>query len=206
MSIAQTITMPVAASRFGELPESELIERARAGESRAFDVLVLRYQGRLAKLVGRYIHEPADVLDVVQEAMTRAYRALDRFRGDSAFYTWLYRIGVNAAKNHLDSRSRRPGAEQLVPLEISDSWTQMQDSNTPEQWSRCEETLSALSAAVEALPAELRQALMLREISGLTYEAIATEMNCPIGTVRSRIFRARDAVARELEAHGAVPE
>lgn len=201
MSIAQTLVLSPNPQGVAALSDSELVDRARAGESRAFDVLALRYQGRLAKLIGRYIHEPADVLDVVQEALTRAYRALDRFRGDSAFYTWLYRIGVNAAKNHLDARSRRPGADQLLQLDNCEGMAEMQDCATPEQWSRCEETLAALDTAVKALPAELRQALMLRELSGYTYEEIARDMDCPIGTVRSRIFRAREAVAKELDAH-----
>jgi RNA polymerase sigma-70 factor (ECF subfamily) len=201
VSTAYTLAMPITSEGVAALSDVELIERVRAGEHRAFDVLALRYQGRLAKLIGRYIHEPADVLDVVQEALTRAYRAIDRFRGDSAFYTWLYRIGVNAAKNHLDSRSRRPMGEQLVPIEICDSMAEMQDSATPEQWSRCEETLGVLDAAVTALPAELREALLLRELSGLSYEEIAETMACPIGTVRSRIFRARESVARELQRH-----
>ncbi|MBT6273249.1 MAG: sigma-70 family RNA polymerase sigma factor, partial [Chromatiales bacterium] len=119
--------------------------------------------------------------------------------GDSAFYTWLYRIGVNAAKNHLDARSRRPGGEQLLPIENCEGMMEMRDSETPEQWSRCEETLAALDAAVQALPKELREALLLRELTGLTYEQIAERMKCPIGTVRSRIFRAREAVSRGTE-------
>lgn len=177
----------------------ELVDRARNGEQSAFDMLALRYQGRLAKLVGRYISDPADVLDVVQESLMRAYRALDRFRGDSAFYTWLYRIGVNAAKNHLDARSRRPGPDRLVPLDSDDVSFELVESDTPEQWMRCEEMMDALDRAVSALPPELREALTLRELSGCSYEQIAERMNCPIGTVRSRIFRAREAVSRELQ-------
>ena len=200
MSIAETVIFPSNPRLVAALSDSELVERAQAGESRAFDALALRHQGRLAKLVGRYIHEPADVLDVVQEALTRAYRALDRFRGDSAFYTWLYRIGVNAAKKHLDARSRRPGRDQLVDLEYCEGLSEMQDAATPELWTRCEDTLNALDHAVKALPSELREALMLRELSGWTYSDIAEAMDCPIGTVRSRIFRAREAVAKELDS------
>lgn len=200
MSIAETVIFPSNPRSVAALSDSELVERARAGESHAFDVLALRYQGRLAKLVGRYIYEPADVLDVVQEALTRAYRAINRFRGDSAFYTWLYRIGVNAAKNHLDARSRRPGGDQLVDLDYSEALSEMQDAATPEQWTRCEETLNALDHAVNALPPELKEALMLRELSGCTYSEIAQAMDCPIGTVRSRIFRAREAVTKELDS------
>ncbi|MEM7406818.1 MAG: RNA polymerase sigma factor RpoE [Pseudomonadota bacterium] len=177
----------------------ELVDRARNGEQSAFDMLALRYQGRLAKLVGRYISDPADVLDVVQESLMRAYRALDRFRGDSAFYTWLYRIGVNAAKNHLDARSRRPGPDRLVPLDSEDVSFELVESDTPEQWMRCDEMMDALDRAVCALPPELREALTLRELSGCSYEQIAERMECPIGTVRSRIFRAREAVSRELQ-------
>ncbi len=201
MSVAQTFLLPMSPLAIRELPDADLVERARAGESVAFDALALRYQGRLAKLIGRYVSDPADVLDVVQEALTRAYRALDRFRGDSAFYTWLYRIGVNAAKNHLDARSRRPGGEQLLPIENCEGMLEMRDADTPEQWSRCEEALGALDEAVKALPTELCEALLLRELSGLTYEEIAGKMECPIGTVRSRIFRAREAVSRCIEIH-----
>ena len=181
-----------------EMSDAELVDLARSGQQRAFDQLALRYQGRLAKLVGRYINDPADVLDVVQESLFRAYRALDRFRGDSAFYTWLYRIGVNAAKNHLDSRSRKPGAERLVLLDNEDVRFELVESDTPEQWLRCDDVMAALDSAVSALPPELREALKLRELSGYSYEEIAAKMHCPIGTVRSRIFRAREAVSREL--------
>ena len=181
-----------------ELTDAELVELARNGTQSAFDQLALRYQGRLAKLVGRYINDPADVLDVVQESLMRAYRALDRFRGDSAFYTWLYRIGVNAAKNHLDSRSRRPGPDRLVSLDSDDVSFELVEPDTPEHWMRCDDMMAVLDATVSALPPELREALTLRELSGFSYEQIADHMNCPIGTVRSRIFRAREAVTREL--------
>jgi RNA polymerase sigma-70 factor, ECF subfamily len=190
-------TYEFAASVCG-MSDAELVHLARSGQQRAFDQLALRYQARLAKLVGRYINDPADVLDVVQESLLRAYRALDRFRGDSAFYTWLYRIGVNAAKNHLDSRSRKPGAERLVSLDNDDIWFELVESDTPEQWLRCDDVMAALDSAVSALPPELREALKLRELSGYSYEEIAAKMHCPIGTVRSRIFRAREAVSREL--------
>lgn len=195
MSVASTLDF---ANEVCEMTDAELVELARDGQQRAFDQLALRYQGRLAKLVGRYINDPADVLDVVQESLLRAYRALDRFRGDSAFYTWLYRIGVNAAKNHLDSRSRRPGPERLVSLDNDDVHFDLVESDTPEQWLRCDDVMAALQNAVNALPPELREALELRELSGYSYEEIADAMHCPIGTVRSRIFRAREAVSREL--------
>ena len=187
--------MPTVALQSTDL---ELVDRAQRGEQRAFDALALRYQGRLAKLVGRYINDPSDVLDVVQESLMRAYRALDRFHGDSAFYTWLYRIGVNAAKNHLDARSRRPGSERLVSLDTDDVAFELVETDTPEQWMCCDNMMSALDNAVSALSAELREALTLQELSGFSYEHIAEKMQCPIGTVRSRIFRAREAVSREL--------
>ena len=177
----------------------ELVGRTQRGEPEAFDLLARRYQTRLAKLVSRYINDPADVLDVVQESLLRAYRALDRFRGDSQFYTWLYRIGVNAAKNHLDSRSRRPGPERVVAVDSDDVSFELVETDTPEQWVSSEQMMNALTSAVDALPAELRKALTLRELSGLSYEQFATQMSCPIGIVRSRIFRAREAVSRELE-------
>ena len=182
-----------------EPSDLELVGRTQRGEPEAFDLLARRYQTRLAKLVSRYINDPADVLDVVQESLLRAYRALDRFRGDSQFYTWLYRIGVNAAKNHLDSRSRRPGPERVVAIDSDDVSFELVETDTPEQWVSSEQMMNALTSAVDALPAELREALTLRELSGLSYEQIATQMSCPIGTVRSRIFRAREAVSRELE-------
>ena len=182
-----------------EPSDHELVGRAQRGEAEAFDLLARRYQTRLAKLVSRYVSDPADVLDVVQESLLRAYRALDRFRGDSQFYTWLYRIGVNAAKNHLDSRSRRPGPERVVAMDSDDVSFELVESNTPEQWVSSEQMMKVLDAAMNALPGELREALTLRELRGLSYEEIAVEMKCPIGTVRSRIFRAREAVSRELE-------
>ena len=182
-----------------EPSDLELVGRTQRGEPEAFDLLARRYQTRLAKLVSRYINDPADVLDVVQESLLRAYRALDRFRGDSQFYTWLYRIGVNAAKNHLDSRSRRPGPERVVAVDSDDVSFELVETDTPEQWVSSEQMMNALTSAVDALPAELRKALTLRELSGLSYEQFATQMSCPIGIVRSRIFRAREAVSRELE-------
>ncbi|MYN10427.1 RNA polymerase sigma factor RpoE [Pseudoduganella aquatica] len=179
-----------------------LVERVQAGERQAFDLLVAKYQRRLMRLVSRIVHDPAEAEDVVQETFIKAYRAIRRFRGDSAFYTWLYRIGINTAKNFLASQSRRTptstenDAEQA---ESFDSGEQLRDINTPESVLASQQIARTVNAAMDALPLDLRTAIVLREIEGLSYEEIADIMSCPIGTVRSRIFRARDVIAERLK-------
>ncbi|WP_107875504.1 RNA polymerase sigma factor RpoE [Pseudoduganella sp. UC29_71] len=179
-----------------------LVERVQAGERQAFDLLVVKYQRRLMRLVSRIVHDPAEAEDVVQETFIKAYRAIRHFRGDSAFYTWLYRIGINTAKNFLASQSRRTptstenDAEQA---EAFDSGEQLRDINTPESVLASQQIARTVNAAMDALPLDLRTAIVLREIEGLSYEEIADIMACPIGTVRSRIFRARDVIAEKLK-------
>jgi RNA polymerase sigma-70 factor (ECF subfamily) len=181
--------------------DQRLVERAQAGEKRAFDLLVTKYQRKLSRLLSRFIRDPAEVEDVAQEAFVKAYRALPSFRGDSAFYTWLYRIGINTAKNHLVAMGRRAptttefDADEAETFEDGD---QLRDINTPESLMMSRQIGETVNAAMDALPEELRTAITLREIEGLSYEEIAAIMNCPIGTVRSRIFRARDAIAARL--------
>ena len=175
--------------------DDKLVKRAKKGDSRAFDLLVLKYQGRVAQLVGRYIGNYAEVEDVTQEAFIKAYRALPKFRGDSAFYTWLYRIAANAAKNHLVARGRRPSSD--MALDDSESLEvpgRLRDNASPDEVIMGHQLESLISATIEGLPAELRAALTLREFEGLSYEEIAEILECPIGTVRSRIFRAREAI------------
>ena len=173
-----------------------LVERAQGGDKRAFDLLVLKYQHKIVKLIMRYVHDPAEALDVAQEAFIKSYRALPRFRGDSAFYTWLYRIAVNTAKNHLVAMKRRP-ADFEVDLQDPESYdmnARLQDGDSPDRILQREELRGVIEDAIASLPDELRQAIVLREIEGLSYEEIATAMDCPVGTVRSRIFRAREAI------------
>ncbi len=178
-----------------------LVERVQQGDKRAFDVLVSKYQRRLMRLVSRLVHDQAEAEDVVQETFIKAYRALPHFRGDSAFYTWLYRIGVNTAKNYLVTQGRRTptstdtDAEQAESFDGSDN---LRDINTPESMLASKQIAEAVNAAMDSLPLELRTAIVLREIEGLSYEEISAVMACPIGTVRSRIFRAREVIAEKL--------
>lgn len=180
--------------------DQELVERARAGDRRAFDLLVLKYQQKVASLIGRYLRDPSEVLDVTQEAFIKAYRALPGFRGDSAFYTWLYRIAVNTVKNHLVSQGRRPPGDDVEAelAEQMDLGTRMRDQATPERELLTEEIARTVQGALDELPEELRTAIVLREFEGMSYEEIANAMSCPIGTVRSRIFRAREAIDKRL--------
>jgi RNA polymerase sigma-70 factor (ECF subfamily) len=181
--------------------DQALVERAQRGDKQAFNLLVTKYQRKLARLLSRLIRDPAEVEDVTQEAFIKAYRALPSFRGDSAFYTWLYRIGVNTAKNYLVSQGRRAPTATEYDSEDAESFEegdQLRDINTPEHLLLSKQIGETVNTAMEALPDELRTAIMLREIEGLSYEEIATIMECPIGTVRSRIFRAREAVAEKL--------
>jgi RNA polymerase sigma-70 factor (ECF subfamily) len=181
--------------------DQALVERVQNGDKQAFGLLVSKYQRKLNRLLSRLIRDPAEVEDVTQEAFVKAYRALPSFRGDSAFYTWLYRIGVNTAKNYLVSQGRRAPTATEVDSEEAEGYEegeQLRDINTPEHLLLSKQIGETVNAAMEALPEELRTAIMLREIEGLSYEEIATIMECPIGTVRSRIFRAREAVAERL--------
>ena len=181
--------------------DQQLVERAQRGDKRAFELLVLKYQRKLGRLLSRFVRDPAEVEDVTQEAFIKAYRALPGFRGDSAFYTWLYRIGINTAKNYLVALGRRAPTSTGFDNEEAEGFEdadQLRDSNTPESELEGKEIAATVNRAMDALPKDLRTAITLREIDGLSYEEIANVMNCPVGTVRSRIFRARDAIAAEL--------
>lgn len=181
--------------------DQALVVRAQAGDSRAFDLLVLKYQQRVAALIARYLRDSAEVLDVTQEAFIKAYRALPGFRGDSAFYTWIYRIAINTAKNHLVAQGRRPPRDDIdtETAEQLDAGERLRDSATPERELLSDEIARTVQQALDTLPDELRNAILLRELEGLSYEEIATAMDCPIGTVRSRIFRAREAIDKQLQ-------
>ena len=179
-----------------------LVERVRAGDKRAFDVLVSKYQRRLMRLVSRLVHDPAEAEDVVQETFIKAYRALRHFRGDAAFYTWLYRIGINTAKNYLLTQGRRTPTSSDTDAgqaESFDDGNRLRDNNTPESVLASKQIAATVNAAMDVLPIELRTAIVLREIEGLSYEEISEIMACPIGTVRSRIFRAREVIAEKLK-------
>ena len=181
--------------------DRQLVERAQRGDKQAFEQLVSKYQRKLARLLARFIRDQAEVEDVAQEAFIKAYRALPSFRGDSAFYTWLYRIGINTAKNYLVAMGRRaPTATEFDSEEAEgfEDGEYLRDINTPESVLMSNEIARTVNDTMEQLPEELRNAITLREIEGLSYEDIATIMNCPIGTVRSRIFRAREAIAEKL--------
>lgn len=184
-----------------KVTDQMLVKRVQAGDKTAFDLLVKRYQHKIIGLVGRYVHDHAEALDVAQEAFIKAYRALDKFRGDSAFYTWLYRIAINTAKNYLVARNRRPPDTDLdIQDAVSvDSESELTEIETPENSLYRDELYEVMTRALDALPEELRVALTLRELEGMSYEEIAAVMECPIGTVRSRIFRARDAIDKELK-------
>jgi RNA polymerase sigma-70 factor (ECF subfamily) len=184
-----------------EQSDLELVRRVQKGERGAFDLLVLRYQHKVVKLVARLLRDPAEAEDVAQEAFVKAYRALGSFRGDSAFYTWLYRIAVNTARNTMASRQRRPldYEADLNESEQSVVESRMRHGDTPEAAALTDEIHRTVSDAIEALPEDLRTAIILREVEGLSYEEIAEAMECPVGTVRSRIFRAREAIDRSLK-------
>ena len=180
--------------------DQQLVQRAQRGDLRAFDLLVLKYQGRIAALVSRYVSDASEVEDVTQEAFIKAYRALGKFRGDSAFYTWLYRIAANAAKNHLVAKGRRPGADATIEdAEGFDEGGLLLESASPEALAMGGELAEVVESALNALPDELTAALMLREFDGLSYDDIADVLGCPVGTVRSRIFRAREAIDQRVK-------
>lgn len=181
--------------------DQKLVERAQAGDKHAFELLVSKYQRKLARLLSRFIRDSTEVEDVTQEAFIKAYRALPSFRGDSAFYTWLYRIGINTAKNYLVALGRRAPTTTDIDSEEAEGFEdgdQLRDLNTPENEMMSRQVAETVNQTLEELPEELRTAITLREIEGLSYEDIANIMNCPIGTVRSRIFRAREAIAERL--------
>jgi RNA polymerase sigma-70 factor (ECF subfamily) len=179
----------------------ELVRRVQSGDKAAFDILVIKYQQKVINLVTRYVHDPHIAMDVSQESFIKAYRGLKNFRGDSAFYTWLYRISINTAKNHLVSKSRRMPDDDIDAQEAEqyDGGGMLRDLSTPENEMITEEIKETLTGAIEALPDDLRIAITLRELEGLSYEEISDAMDCPIGTVRSRIFRARESIEAELE-------
>ena len=178
-----------------------LVQRVQRGDKTAFDLLVRKYQHKVVKLVTRYLRDPADAEDVAQEAFIKAYRAIPQFRGDSAFYTWLYRIAINTAKNAIVSRDRSPIDFDLDMQNVEESnsmQARLADAETPESLLQTEEIRDTVNRAIEALPEDLRTAIVLRELEGLSYEDIAQAMDCPVGTVRSRIFRAREAIDKRL--------
>jgi RNA polymerase sigma-70 factor (ECF subfamily) len=181
--------------------DQELVLRAQSGDQRAFELLVVKYERRIARLLSRMIRDQSEIEDVSQEAFIKAYRALPSFRGESAFYTWLYRIAINTAKNHLSTLGRRPVLSAEYEDEDGDSVdaaSLVPDFHTPETELSNKQIVSTVNEAVDALPEELREAITLREMDGMSYDEIAAAMDCPIGTVRSRIFRAREAIANRL--------
>ncbi len=181
--------------------DQQLVVRVQQGDKSAFDLLVRKYQHRIAKLVSRYVYDRSEVEDVTQEAFIKAYRAIKGFRGESAFYTWLYRIAINTAKNYLVAQGRRPSIADVETeeAEASDIGTNLRDATTPERHLLADEIGRTVERVLATLPEDLRTAVTLREIDGLSYEEIAEVMGCPIGTVRSRIFRAREAIDKELQ-------
>lgn len=181
--------------------DQALVERVQRGDKRAFELLVSKYQRKIFRLLSRLIRDPAEIEDVAQEAFIKAYRALPNFRGESAFYTWLYRIAINTAKNHLVAQGRRAPTTTETEVEDAENFDdadQLRDYNTPDSMLLSRQVGEAVNRAIEKLPEDLRTAVVLRELEGLSYEEIAEAMSCPIGTVRSRIFRAREAIASEL--------
>ncbi len=180
--------------------DKKLVERVQKGDKGAFDLLMLKYQHKIVNLVMRYVRDPELALDITQDAFIKAYRALPRFRGDSAFYTWMYRIAVNTAKNHLAAQRRRPTDVELdlQDPEQYDLHAKLKETDTPEGVTLSNELQEAVERAISALPEDLRTAIVLRELEGMSYEEIAQTMECPVGTVRSRIFRARDAIGKKV--------
>ncbi len=184
-----------------EQSDQQLVERVQKGDKRAFDLLVIKYQHKIMGLISRYVHDNSEIEDVAQEAFIKAYRALPRFRGDSAFYTWLYRIAINTAKNYLVARSRRPPGRDVdvEDAEHYDTASSLRDVESPENVLYGNELKRVVELAIKELPEDLRTAVSLREFDGLSYEDIADVMECPVGTVRSRIFRAREAIDKQVQ-------
>ncbi|MDD5632637.1 MAG: RNA polymerase sigma factor RpoE [Methylococcales bacterium] len=187
-------------SKYSEQLDEDLVLRVQRGDKSAFDFLVIKYQHRIIQLVNRYVKDPSEAQDVAQEAFIKAYRALGNFRGDSAFYTWLYRIAINTAKNYLVSRSRRNSDFQvdIQDAEVFENAPQLQGMETPERHLLNQEIINTIQEAIDKLPEDMRTAIMLREFDGMSYEEIAEAMDCPVGTVRSRLFRAREAIDNKL--------
>jgi RNA polymerase sigma-70 factor (ECF subfamily) len=181
--------------------DQALVERVQKGDKTAFDVLVVKYQNKIIQLVNRYVRDPDEAMDVAQEAFLKAYRAIERFRGDSAFYTWIYRIAINTAKNHLVATSRRPPGDDIDAQEAEqyEGAAGLKEYDTPERLLLKDEIQATIARAIDSLPDDLKTAITLRELEGMSYEEIAQTMECPIGTVRSRIFRARDAIDSMLK-------
>lgn len=181
--------------------DAALVERVQKGDKKAFDLLVLKYQRKIIRLLSRMIRDQNEIEDVAQEAFIKAYKALPQFRGDSAFYTWLYRIAINTARNWMSQNSRRPSAPNSNVTDNDETFSEIDnltDSHSPEAEMVTREIAASVNETIESLPEELRRAIVFREIDGMSYEDIALAMNCPIGTVRSRIFRAREAIASKL--------
>jgi len=181
--------------------DAELVARVQQGDKKAFDLLMLKYQRKITRLLSRMLRDQSEIEDVMQETFIKAYRALPQFRGESAFYTWLYRIAINTARNWMASQGRRPSSPNLNQSEDGETFDEIDnltDNNTPESILASQEIANSVNETIQELPSELRTAIVLREIEGLSYEEIAQSMNCPIGTVRSRIFRAREAIAAKL--------
>lgn len=187
-------------TKYSEQLDEDLVLRVQQGDKSAFDLLVIKYQHKIIQLVNRYVKDPSEAQDVAQEAFIKAYRALGNFRGDSAFYTWLYRIAINTAKNYLVSRSRRSSDYHVdvQDAEAIENAPQLQGMETPERLLLNQEIIDTIKTAIDKLPEEMRTAIMLREFEGMSYEEIAEAMDCPVGTVRSRIFRAREAIDNKL--------
>jgi len=199
--VAAVVRVGVKGAMSADVSDLSLVRRVQRGDKGAFDALVLKYQHKLVKLVMRYVRNPAEAEDIAQEAFIKAYRALPQFRGDSAFYTWLYRIAINTAKNAVVSRDRSPIDYDLDRSNTEESYDmqgRMKDSETPEALVLTDEIRTTVKEAIDALPEDLKTAIVLRELDGLSYEEIAAAMDCPVGTVRSRIFRAREAIDRRL--------
>jgi len=187
-------------TKYSEQLDEDLVLRVQQGDKSAFDLLVIKYQHKIIQLVNRYVKDPSEAQDVAQEAFIKAYRALGNFRGDSAFYTWLYRIAINTAKNYLVSRSRRSSDYEVdvQDAEAIENAPQLQGMETPERVLLNQEIVDTINTAIEKLPEEMRTAIMMREFDGMSYEEIAEAMDCPVGTVRSRLFRAREAIDNKL--------
>jgi RNA polymerase sigma-70 factor (ECF subfamily) len=202
-STERRLTEPGEAQKSGSgASDLALIKRVQQGDKSAFDLLVVKYQHKILKLIMRYVRDPSEAMDVAQEAFLKAYRAAPSFRGESAFYTWLYRIAINTAKNYLVAAGRRPTQFEvdLQDPEQYESFAKLRDLDTPEGLALSDEIRDAVNGAIADLPDDLRTAILLREIEGMSYEEIAQTMECPVGTVRSRIFRAREAIDKRIGA------